>query len=117
MALKVSVKTNVVDKQTAYILYMMVGSYFRKCSCKSKMLEKQLFLYYKDMPVKKQESLEERVIKDTEKILEELLPVLAESDCTVRILKVVDGYQLCFESETSKIVLFVNEKGNYVWKL
>jgi len=41
-------KTSHRQQETAYMLYMIIGSYFHRCSCRSKALEENLFLYYKD---------------------------------------------------------------------
>lgn len=30
-------------------IYMIIGSYFHRCSCRSKALEENLFLYYKEL--------------------------------------------------------------------
>ena len=45
----VSKKTNNQQLQTAYALYMIMGSYFHKSVCNTKVLERKLFLYYKDL--------------------------------------------------------------------
>ena len=40
-------KTSHRQQETAYMLYMIIGSYFHRCRCKSKAVEENLFLYYK----------------------------------------------------------------------
>jgi len=47
-------KTSHRQQETAYMLYMIIGSYFHRCRCKSKAVEENLFLYYKELREKKQ---------------------------------------------------------------
>ena len=55
MAYKFTEKTNSIQQQTAYVLYMMIGSYFNKSVCSNKLLETSLSLHYQELPVKRQE--------------------------------------------------------------
>lgn len=62
------------QKAMDYIVYMMVGSYFSSTKCDSFMLEKRLFLYYKDTNVNTQYRLENNCIWYVEKFLKKQLP-------------------------------------------
>ena len=57
------------QQETAYMVYMIIGSYFHKCTCKTKILENKLFLSYKEMGKDKQEEKESRIIKVVERVL------------------------------------------------
>lgn len=67
---KAMTKKNATD----YVLYMIASSYFKKAVCTTKVLEKRLFLYYKDLSVKEQEQIEERCIRYVEKQLMNEVP-------------------------------------------
>lgn len=71
-----------LSKQRAfdYCMYMMLTSYFRKSVCRSKYLEKKLYLYYQEQKQNDQIAMEEQCIRLIEK---EILP------------KVPQKYQMC----------------------
>ena len=75
MAYKFTEKQDCRQQQTAYVLYMMGASCFQKSVCNTRRLETTLHLYYQDMPANRQEKLEEKVIADIEKNLQEYLPI------------------------------------------
>lgn len=50
------------QEENAYMLYMMIGSCFHRCSCHSRMLKKNLFLYYKEMNPNNQLTREEEIL-------------------------------------------------------
>ncbi len=108
-------KTNTNHKQlqTAYALYMIVGSYFHKSVCKTKVLEQKLLLYYRDLPVKKQETLEEYVILRVERILKDILPALAELDCEVTISYGNGDWRLVFCTGFESVAAVIDRDGKY----
>lgn len=61
-------------KAMEYIIYMMVGSYFKSAECKTKSLERQLFLYYKELGYKEQTTKEDNCIRFIEHDLLKKLP-------------------------------------------
>ena len=65
------VKMNFTNDQTAfeYVIYMMLGSYFKKAVCKNKLLEKKLFVQYLEQKEKKQLQMEDICIRYVEKKL------------------------------------------------
>ena len=101
------------QQQTCFVLYMIVGSYFHKSTCTNKVLEKQLYLYYREMPFRQQCGLEERVIEDTEKDLREILPALAELNCTVSIRRRGGEYHLQFNTGFEGVVVTVDGNEDY----
>ncbi len=113
MAYKFTEKTNSIQQQTAYVLYMMIGSYFNKSVCSNKLLETSLSLHYQELPVKRQEKLECRVIQDVERELKKVLPVLAKMNCKVFIRHRDESYFLQFETGFETVSAVVDRKGNY----
>lgn len=54
-----------INKQRAfdYCMYMMLTSYFQKSICKSKYMEKKLYLYYQEQKQNDQIAMEEECIR------------------------------------------------------
>lgn len=105
-------KTSHRQQETAYMLYMIIGSYFHRCSCRSKALEENLFLYYKELQEKKQEK-ERQIIKVSEGVLKDNIVDLAEMNAEAVISKVNDLYILSFYTGFERVVVTVDEKGCY----
>ena len=95
------------------MLYMIIGSYFHKCSCRSKALEENLFLYYKELQEKRQVEKERQIIKVSEGILKDNMTDLAEMNAEVVISKADDLYILSFYTGFERVVVTVDEKGCY----
>ncbi len=106
-------KTSHRQQETAYMLYMIIGSYFHKCSCRSKALEENLFLYYKELQEKRQVEKERQIIKVSEGILKDNMTDLAEMNAEVVISKADDLYILSFYTGFERVVVTVDEKGCY----
>lgn len=106
-------KTSHRQQETAYMLYMIIGSYFHRCSCRSKALEENLFLYYKEMPVKRQEEKEWQIIRVSEGVLGECLASMAQMNAEVFISKTDEMYVLRFYTGFEDIVATVDDKGRY----
>ena len=70
------VKMNFTDKQTAfeYAMYMMLGSYFDKATCKNKWQEKKMFFQYQEQKEKQQYMMEDICIRYIENELVPNLP-------------------------------------------
>lgn len=70
-------KMNIVDNQSAfeYVLYMMLGSYFKKAVCSNKLFERKLHMQYLQQKEKQQVLMEEICIRLVEN---ELMPQLPE---------------------------------------
>ena len=113
MAYKFTEKRNDIQQQTTYILYMIFGSYFRKCDFKKKCLEETLMLYYKEMQQKKQIELEERVIEKAETILKDRLEGIAKRDCEADIYRDGPNYCLVFATEFERVMACVAPNGHY----
>ena len=106
-------KTSHRQQETAYMLYMIIGSYFHKCSCRSKAVEENLFLYYKELQEKKQVEKERQIIKVSEGVLKNNIVDLAEMNAEAVISKVNDLYILSFYTGFERVVVTVDDKGCY----
>ena len=113
MAYKFTQKQDCRQQQIAYALYMMGASCFQKSVCDTRRLETTLYLYYQDMPASRQEKLEERVIADIEKNLEEYLSLFEEMQCQATIKKYKDEYHIQFETGFENLRMVVDKKGCY----
>lgn len=74
--MKITVKNpNATQFQIEYGMYMMLASYFAKCTCRTRLLEERLNLFYKDLRENKQYEVEEACERAIEK---KILPELVE---------------------------------------
>lgn len=106
-------KTSHRQQETAYMLYMIIGSYFHRCSCRSKTLEENLFLYYKELQEKRQVEKERQIIRVSEGVLGECLASMAQMNAEVFISKTDEMYVLRFYTGFEDIVATVDDKGRY----
>ena len=83
---------------TAYIVYMMGGSYFKKCECKNKHEEKRLFLHYAEMPKQKQLNAEDGFLRKLEKLNPVLLAQMAELKSEVHFWRKDSDYNITFQT-------------------
>ena len=74
------------DRQltTCYIIYMMGGSFFHRCSFASPYEETRLYLYYMEMPKQKQYECEDRVIRIMNRMDRTFLENIQKLNCRVR---------------------------------
>ena len=101
------------QQETAYMLYMMISSYFHKCYCRSKVLEEKLFLYYQELQENKQVEKERQIIRVSEGVLKDTMADLAEMNAEAVIAKADDLYILSFYTGFERILVTVDEKGCY----
>ena len=106
-------KRNNRQQQMGYILLMIIGSYFHKSICNTKAMETTLFLHYKELSENRQINLEERVIKDTERMLSDYLPIFTEMNCEISICRNGEYLILIFETGLEFITAEIDTKGNY----
>lgn len=106
-------KTSHRQQETAYMLYMIIGSYFHKCICRSKALEENLFLYYKELGENRQVDKERQIIRVSEGVLKDNMTDLAEMNAEAIISKVDNLYILSFYTGFERIVVTVDDKGCY----
>ncbi len=74
------------NKQFAvcYIIYMMGGSFFHKCTFGSAYEEERLYLHYVEMPKQKQYECEERVLRAVSRMDKEFLRAIQGLNCQVK---------------------------------
>ena len=113
MAYRFTEKQDCRQQQITYALYMMGSSCFQKSVCNTRRLETTLYLYYQDMPVNRQEKLEEKLISDIENKLQNFLPVLEKMQCQASIKKYKDEYHIRFETGFENVCMVVDKKGCY----
>lgn len=99
-------------KADAYIIYMMMGSYFKECKCDNAILEKRLFLNYKDLSLNKQYAREEKILAKIDKLDENFLDRFTDVEAKVRISFADDSADVVFYNN-GKILLkaTVDKKG------
>lgn len=119
-------KMNFTNNQIAfdYAIYMIVGSYFRKTTCKNDLQEKRMRLHYCEQKVNNQYRMEDICISYVEKKLMKTLPkeiwdeemevhFIFEKSGSVRILFVGKNYSLLIwgkYKEKIKNILLKSEK-------
>ena len=106
-------KTSHRQQETAYMLYMIIGSYFHRCSCRSKALEENLFLYYKELQEKRQVEKERQIIRVSEGILKDSMSKISEMNAEAVIYRTNGLYVIDFYTGFERIVATVNENGHY----
>jgi len=97
------------DKQMAvgYMAYMMGGSYFHRCRCKSPVEEKHLFLHYAEMPTEKQYQYEEKILKSIEAINPVFLQMLGSLNCEAFCYHRHGEYRIDFRTGGFESIRFV----------
>lgn len=104
-------KTSHRQQETAYMLYMIIGSYFHRC--RSKALEENLFLYYKELGESRQIDKERLIIRVSEGVLKDNMTDLAQMNAEVVISRADEMYVLRFYTGFEDIVVTVDDNGLY----
>ena len=112
MAYKYSEKRQTRQEETAFIAYMIIGSYFKKETCRNHFAAERLYLYYRDMGVKKQEFVEEKIISRVDKALRNYASELALMNCESTIRFRDKKYILEFITGFERIIAEVDKRGN-----
>ncbi len=105
---------NKSNKQLAasYVVYMIVGSYFKDCICQNKFEEKRMYLNYAELSVPKQIDLEDRVISQFEKMDKTFLEAIQNLKCKVSFLQKDKDMFITFQTGGFESLEYkVNEKG------
>ena len=97
--------------ENTYIYYMIFSSYFHKCVCRTTSMERKLLLYYKEMPVSRQESMEGKAIADADSALGQWKSLLEISDCVSYITRRDKNLIVRFLTGFEEIILEVDPKG------
>lgn len=76
------------QKAFEYAMYEMIGSYFNRATCESKLQEENLKLYFMEQGLQKQYQFEDTCIAFAEKVLSKNFPEEAwNKDVTVKFVK------------------------------
>lgn len=97
----------------SYALFMIIGSYFRTCTCKSPITEEMLYLYYRSLDSGRQISTEERIDSYIKSRFGDRLDKLADLNCEAHIYRYGDTYQLVFDTGFEGMVAVVSPDGRY----
>ena len=98
---------------TAYIVYMMLGSYFKSCKAQSALKVNSLYVHYTEMRVNTQLSTERRIERDFTEQFAEFLPLFENSLCEVSIYDSGDNLCLRFDTGFEKLIAMVDREGQY----
>lgn len=101
------------EKETLYVLYMMVGSCFGRSECRTPQIEQQLFLYYKEMAVDKQTRLETKVLREIEKNLKSYLPLFEEMHASAHFELQGETNGIWFETGFETVRATVDSDGGF----
>lgn len=82
----------------AYIAGMMAGSYFHKCTYRSFMEEKHLYLHYAEMPKTKQYETEEKVLRSMARLEYSFLRAIGVLRCEIHSRMEEGNYVLEFDT-------------------
>jgi len=106
-----------VQLATAYIIYMMVGSFFKSCHVQSELRINSLYVHYSEMRINSQLSVERRVEWDFSEHFSEYLPIFSESRCEASVHE--DGDKLCIEFNTGleRLTAIIDTDGQYEFSL
>lgn len=98
--------------QLEYAMYMMLGSYFKRATCKSKRIEEKLFLHYQDLTSRKQENLEDDVLRLIDSHLLKALNItnIDEREAIVRFIPQENGNLLNFKGSSFDVSFMIQRK-------
>ncbi|MBQ9065381.1 MAG: hypothetical protein IJ123_08045 [Blautia sp.] len=106
-----------VQLATAYIIYMMIGSYFKSCKPLSKIRINSLFVHYADMRVNSQFSVERRVEWEFTEHFSDYIPLFNESICEAGIREDKDKLYIDFNTGLEKLTAAIDAEGKYEFTL
>ena len=110
-------KRKTTQEEMAYIVYMIVGSYFNKAKCKNSKIADRLYLYYAEMRESAQEKKEKKIITQVENVLKAYKKVLSTMTSEVMIHFRQDMYVLDFITGFERIHAEVDPKGYCVMQV
>jgi len=103
-------------EQTAYIVYMMVGSYFRSCEPHNHFLEKKYRLLYREMREMPQIGLEARVEREFLEHCPFELTVLADLKANARISRGENSASVWFRTGFEEVFASIDSDGKRSWQ-
>lgn len=110
------VKMSFTNNQTAfeYALYMIAGSYFDKATCKSKLIERNMLLQYKEQKIDKQYQMEDMCIRFMNKLAHKLPHNYFKQNMEVHLVRRQSGkpMEIIFANNTCMIDFICRYAGN-----
>jgi len=97
----------------AYIVYMIIGSYFADCVCSNELEEKHLYLHYKEMPANRQLRDEKSVIDFFERHYRDLIVGISGLKCEAFFRKLCGNYYVCFDTGFERIMAVISPEGKF----
>ena len=110
-------KRKTTQEEMAYIVYMIIGSYFNKAKCKNSKIADRLYLYYAEMRESVQEKKEKKIITQVESVLKAYKNVLSTMNSEVMIHFRQGMYVLDLMTGFERIHAEVNQNGNCVMQV
>ena len=102
------------QKENAFILYMMIGSMYGKCICRTPYLADTLLLYYREMPEGKQIRQETNVLRFLEREHGAFFADLGDLHCEARLMMDKAGdCRILFGSGIEDVEVRVEPDGRY----
>ena len=103
----INIHTSIQDA-TAYIVYMIIGSYYTKCKAKNMMKEKALYMHYKQLGPKNQIRIERNV----ERIFLRMRDIVnTDLAAEVAFSCYGDAYIVYFHTGFQNINVYVDKEG------
>lgn len=95
----------------AYVVYMMLGSYFKSSQCKNPCEAEHLYLHYQELPGQKQFREEEQVLRLAGGIHPEFRKRISELKCAVRFFRNKEDYCVYFFTGFEEVLATINPEG------
>lgn len=111
MAYKFTERRKTIQEAAAYVVYMIVSSYYNKEICRNQFAADRLYLYYKEQGAKKQEMMEADVIVQADKSLKQYEDILALMNCESKIYYQNGRYMIEFLTGFERVHAEVDRKG------
>ena len=108
---------NETQMATAYIVYMMVGSFFKSCRLQSPIRMNSLRVHYAEMRVNSQLSVERRIERDFEEKYASFLDLFEESQCMVLFEEKGDQICVTFDTGFERLDVMVDKDGQVDFEL
>ena len=109
-------KRKTIQEAMAYVVYMIVGSYFNRETCRNQFAADRLYLYYKELGANKQEMMEACIIAQAGKVLKIYEDILSVMNCESKIRVENGRYLIDFLTGFEHVHTEVDQRGkSEIW--
>lgn len=109
-------KRKTIQEAMAYVVYMIVGSYFNRETCRNQFAADRLYLYYKELGANKQEMMEACIIAQAGKVLKRYEDILSVMNCESKIRVENGRYLIDFLTGFEHVHTEVDQRGkSEIW--